>query len=122
MCYAQSYFHKKDSFRHYSKQILYFYSPLQILDTEDKFFPLSSIRNVSNLLIIFPTLLRMPMHQFRIPRVREHMFQTIDHSNVPHHQGMNFPLRHVLFIRIKFIINTLRTVAVLFLFFYLFSL
>jgi hypothetical protein len=36
MCYARSYFHQMDSFHQYSKQILYFYSSLQIVDTEDQ--------------------------------------------------------------------------------------
>jgi hypothetical protein len=74
-----------------------------------KIFPLSSIRWVSNLLIIFSTLLRMPAYQFRIPRVGEHTFQTIDHWKVPHHQGRNLSLLVVLLVRIIFVINTLRT-------------
>jgi hypothetical protein len=64
---------------------------------------------VSNHLIIFPTLLRMPAYQLRIPRVGEHMFQTIDHQKVPHHQGRNLFLLVVLLVGIVFIINTLRT-------------
>jgi hypothetical protein len=74
-----------------------------------KTFPLSSICRVSNLLIIFPALLRMPAYQFYIPRVREHTFQMIDHWKVPHHQDMNLYLLVVLLVRIIFIINTLRT-------------
>jgi hypothetical protein len=81
---------------------------------------LSSIRRVLNLLIIFPMLLRMLAHQFCIPRVGEHTFQTIDHWKVPHHQGRNVSLRLVLFIRISFIINTLRTDSSFVLIFYLF--
>jgi hypothetical protein len=38
MCCARSCFHQMDSFHHYSKQTLYFYSPLKILDTEDQNF------------------------------------------------------------------------------------
>jgi hypothetical protein len=64
---------------------------------------------VSNLLIIFSTLLRMPAYQFCIPRVGEHMFQMIDHWKVPHHQGRNLSLLVVLLIGIIFVINTLRT-------------
>jgi hypothetical protein len=36
MCYAWSCFHQMDSFQRYSKQTLYFYSLLQILDIEDE--------------------------------------------------------------------------------------
>jgi hypothetical protein len=120
MCYARSCFHQMDSFHWYSKQILYFYSSLQIVNIKDQFFPLSSIHMVSNLLIIFPMLLRMPAYQFHIPRVGEHMFQTINHWKVQHHQGMNFSLILVLLIRINFVINTLRTNSSLVLIFYLF--
>jgi hypothetical protein len=70
---------------------------------------LSSICMVSNLLIIFYTLFRMPTYKFRIPRVGEHTFQMIDYRKVPHHQGMNLSLLVVLLIRIIFIINTLST-------------
>jgi hypothetical protein len=125
MCCARSYFHQMDSFHQYSKKTLYFYSSLKILDTEDQIFLLSSNRRVLNLLIIFPMLLRMPVHQLRIPKVGEHMFQMIGHWKVPHHQGRNFPLRHVLFIRINFSINTLRTdsnlVLIFFIFFFIVS-
>jgi hypothetical protein len=74
-----------------------------------KKFSLSSIHRVSNLLIIFPMLHRIPTHQFRIPRVGEHTFQTINQWKVPHYQGRNFSLHLILFIRISFVINTLRT-------------
>jgi hypothetical protein len=96
-----------DSFHRYSKQTLYFYSLIQIVYIEDQKFPLSSIRRVSNLLIIFPTLLRMSVYQFRIPRVVEHTFQMIDHWKVLHHQGRNLSLLLVLLVRIIFVINTL---------------
>jgi hypothetical protein len=36
MCCARSCFHQMDSFHRYSKQTLYFYSPVQIVDTEDQ--------------------------------------------------------------------------------------
>jgi hypothetical protein len=65
-------------------------------------------------------LVRMPVHQFCIPRVEEHMFQMIDHWKVLHHHGMNFSLRLVFFIKISFIINTLRIDSSLVLIFYLF--
>jgi hypothetical protein len=81
---------------------------------------LSSIRRVSNLLIIFPTLLKMPTHQFRIPRIGEHMFQMIDHWKVPHYQDNDFSILLVLLTRINFIINTLRTDNSLVFTFYLF--
>jgi hypothetical protein len=48
------------------------------------------------------------------------MFQMIDHWKVPHHQGRNFPLRHILFIKISFVINNLKTDSSLILVFYLF--
>jgi hypothetical protein len=64
---------------------------------------------VSNLLIIFPTLLSMSVHQFRIPMVGEHTFQMIDHWKVPHHKGRNLSLLLILLVRISFVINTLRT-------------
>jgi hypothetical protein len=99
MCCPQSYFHQMDSFHQYSKQTLYFYSPLQILDTEDKKFSTEFHPQGVESPHHFPMLLRMPAHQFRIPRVGEHTFQMIDHWKVPHHQGKNFPLRHVLFIK-----------------------
>jgi hypothetical protein len=86
-----------------------------------KKFPLSSIRRVLNLLIIFPTLLRMPAHQFRIPRVGEQMFQMIDHCKVPHHQGKKNSLHLILFIRISFGINTPRIDSSLILIFLSFS-
>jgi hypothetical protein len=38
MCCAWSYFHQMDSFHWYTKQTLYFYSLLQIVDIEDKNF------------------------------------------------------------------------------------
>jgi hypothetical protein len=44
----------------------------------------------------------------------------IDHWKVPHHQGRNFPPRHVLFIKIGFVINNLSTDSSLVLVFYLF--
>jgi hypothetical protein len=64
---------------------------------------------VSNLLIIFSKLLKMPVHELCIPRVGEHTAEMIDHWKVPHHQRKNFPLHHVLCIKTNFIINTLRT-------------
>jgi hypothetical protein len=105
MCCARSCFHQMDSFHQYSKQTLYFYSLLLKI----KFFPPSSICRVSNLLIIVPMPLRMPGHEFCIPRVGEHTFQMIDHWKIPHHQGRNFPNRHVLCIKISSVINTLWT-------------
>jgi hypothetical protein len=38
MCCARSCFHQMDSFHQYSKQTLYFYSPLKNLDTKDQIF------------------------------------------------------------------------------------
>jgi hypothetical protein len=76
---------------------------------KDKKIPLSSIRKVSNLLIIFPTLLRMLAYQFHIPGVGEHTCQTIDHCKVPHHKDRNLSLLLVLLVGIIFVINTLRT-------------
>jgi hypothetical protein len=66
MCCAWSYFHQMHSFYLYSKQTLYFYSLIQMVYIEDKKNPLSSICWVSKL-IIFPTLLRMPVYQFTFP-------------------------------------------------------
>jgi hypothetical protein len=121
MCCVQSCFHQMDSFHQYSNQILYFYSLIQMIYIEDQNFPLSFIRRVSNLLIIFPTLLKMPAYQFCIPRVRERTFQMIDHWKVPHHQGRNHSLLVVLLVRIIFVINTLRTNSSLLLILFLHS-
>jgi hypothetical protein len=109
MCCAQSYFHQINLFHVYSNQTLYFYSLTQWFILKIKKIPLSSICMVSNLLIIFPTLLRMLAYQFRIHRVEEHMFQTIDHRKVSHHQCRNISLLVVLLVGIIFIINTRRT-------------
>jgi hypothetical protein len=121
MCCARSYFHRMDSFHEYSKQTLYFYSPLKILDTEDEFFSNDFHPQGVESPHHFPTLLRMLLHEFCIPRVGEHTFQMIDHWKVPYHQGMNFPLHHVLFIKIIFVINNLRTGSSLVLVFLSFS-
>jgi hypothetical protein len=115
MCCVRSCFHQMDTEDQKNFTLRCKFWILKI-----KKIPLSSIRRVSNLLIIFPTLLRMPAHQFRIHRVGEHTFQMIDHWKVPHHQGKNFSLRLILFIRISFVINTLRTNSSLVLIFYLF--
>jgi hypothetical protein len=109
MCCARSCFHQMDPFHLYSKQTLYFYFLIQMVYIEDKFFLLSSIYRVLNHLIIFPMLLRMLAYQFRIPRIGEHTFQTIDHQKVPHHQDRNLSLLVVLLVGIIFVINTLRT-------------
>jgi hypothetical protein len=109
MCCARSYFRQIDLFHRYSKQTLYFYSLIQMVYTEYQKIPLSSICGVLNLLVIFPTLLRMPSYQFCIPRVREHTFQMINHWKVSHHQGRNLSLLILLHVGIIFIINTLKT-------------
>jgi hypothetical protein len=85
----------------------YIFTLIQMVYIEDKKNPLHFIRRVSNLLIIFPTLLRMLAYQFRIPRVGEYTFQMIDHWNVPHYQGRNLSL--LVLVGIIFVINTLRT-------------
>jgi hypothetical protein len=109
MCCARSCFHQMDSFHQYSKQILYFYSLIQMVYIEDQQisteFHLHGVKSPHH----FPTLLRMSSYQFRIPRVEEHTFQMIDHLKVPHHRGRNISLLIVLLVGIIFIINTLRT-------------
>jgi hypothetical protein len=109
MCCVQSYFHQMDSFYLYLKQTLYFYFLIQMVYIEDQKisteFHLQGVESPH----YFHTLLRMSAYQFCIPRVGKHIFQTIDHWKVPHHQGRNISLLVVLLVRIIFIINTLRT-------------
>jgi hypothetical protein len=109
MCCARSCFCQMESFHRYLKQTLYFYSLIQMVDIEDQknsteFHP-QGVGSPHH----FSMLLRMPAYQFRIPRVGEHTFQTINHWKVSHHQGRNLSLLVVLLVGIIFTINTLRT-------------
>jgi hypothetical protein len=106
---ARSCFCQMNSFHRYSKQTLYFYSLIQMVYIEvqkisTEFHP-QGVESPHH----FPTLLKMPAYQFRIPRVGEHMFQLIDHWKVPHQQDMNLSFLVVLLVEIIFVINTLRT-------------
>jgi uncharacterized RDD family membrane protein YckC len=53
--------------------------------------------------------------------VGEHIFQTVNHGKVPHHQGRNLSLLIVLLVEIIFVINTLKTDSSLLLILFLHS-